>query len=154
MEKDEDASFNETSSDEYKNETDIKNTNSKIEKTNNIVILNRDVTRGGVKVDTGRDSKSGYIISRLSLANAQITDIGNYTCRLSSWPSERPNMKGLHDTISVHVLQGENTEAIQQESNSASKIHIVVISSAMLLHQIVYHIFWAFVYMTIFTARH
>ena len=63
-------------------------------------------------------------------------------------------MKGLHDTISVHVLQGENTEAIQQESNSASKIHIVVISSAMLLHQIVYHIFWAFVYMTIFTARH
>ena len=137
MEEDEDASYNETSSDEYKNETDIENTShSKIEKTNNIVILNRDVTRGGVKVDTGRDSKSGYIISRLSLANAQITDIGNYTCRLSSWPSERPNMRGLHDTISVHVLQGENTEAIQQESNSASKSHIVVTFSAMLLHQI------------------
>ena len=136
MEEDEDASYNETSSDEYKNKTDIENTNSKIDKSNNIVILNRDVTRGGVKVDTGRDSKSGYIISRLSLANAQITDIGNYTCRLSSWPSERPNMRGLHDTISVHVLQGENTEAIQQESNSASKSHIVVTFSAMLLHQI------------------
>ena len=155
MEEDEDASYNETSSDEYKNKTDIENTShSKIEKTNNIVILNRDVTRGGVKVDTGRDSKSGYIISRLSLANAQITDIGNYTCRLSSWPSERPNMRGLHDTISVHVLQGENTEAIQQESNSASKGHVVVIFSSMLLHQIFHHICWALVYIKIFTARH
>ena len=131
-EDDEDASFNETSSDEYKNKTDIENTShSKIEKTNNIVILNRDVTRGGVKVDTGRDSKSGYLISRLSLANAQITDIGNYTCRLSSWPSERPNMRGLHDTISVHVLQGENTEAIQQESNSATRSHFVITFDAM-----------------------
>ena len=154
MEEDEDASYNETSSDEYKNETDIENTShSKIDKTNNIVILNRDVTRGGVKVDTGRDSKSGYIISRLSLANAQITDIGNYTCRLSSWPSERPNMRGLHDTISVHVLQGENTEAIQQESNSASKCHIGVTFSAMPLHQIFYHICWALVYIEIFTAN-
>ena len=152
MEEDEDASFNETSSDEYKNKTEIENTSrSKVEKTNNIVILNRDVTRGGVKVDTGRDSKSGYIISRLSLANAQITDIGNYTCRLSSWPSERPNMRGLHDTISVHVLQGENTEAIQQESNSASRSHIVITFNTMPFHPIFNHTCWILVYMILFT---
>ena len=152
MEEDEDISFNETSSDEYKNETDIENTShSKIEITNNIVILNRDVTRGGVKVDTGRDSKSGYIISRLSLANAQITDIGNYTCRLSSWPSERPNMRGLHDTISVHVLQGENTEAIQQESNSATRSHFVISFDAMTFYLIVHQTCWILVYMILFT---
>ena len=152
MEEEEDASYNETSSDEYKNKTDIvKTSQSKVEKTNNIVILNRDVTRGGVKVDTGRDSKSGYIISRLSLANAQITDIGNYTCRLSSWPSERPNMRGLHDTISVHVLQGENTEAIQQESNFASRSHIVIIFNTMPFHPIFNHTCWILVYMILFT---
>ena len=152
MEEEEDATFNETSSDEYKNKTDIENTSrSKIEKTNNIVILNRDVTRGGVKVDTGRDSKSGYLISRLSLANAQITDIGNYTCRLSSWPSERPNLRGLHDTISVHVLQGENTEAIQQESNSATRSHFVINFDAMTFYLIFHHTCWILVYKTAFT---
>ena len=83
------------------------------------MILNQDVTRGGVKVDTGRDPKTGYIISRLRLANVQLSDIGNYTCRLSSWPRAKPNTKGLFDTISVHVLQGENTKAIHQEANGA-----------------------------------
>ena len=86
------------------------------------VILNQDVTRGGVKVETGRDLNSGYIISRLSLANAQVTDIGNYTCRLTSWPKSNPNMRSLHDTISLHVLQGENTEAIQ-EASGGSFVH-------------------------------
>ena len=152
VEEDEDASYNETSSDDYKNKTDIENTSqSKIDKSNNIVILNRDVTRGGVKVDTGRDSKSGYIISRLSLANAQITDIGNYTCRLSSWPSERPNMRGLHDTISVHVLQGENTEAIQQESNSATRTHIVLTFDELAFYSVFHQTCWILVYMTPFT---
>ena len=37
----------------------------------------------------------------------------------------KPNTKGLFDTISVHVLQGENTEAIQQEANGASSINTV-----------------------------
>ena len=97
-------------------------TNDSGKNDNSIVILNQDVTRGGVKVDTGRDSKTGYVISRLSLINAQVTDIGNYTCRLSSWPQTKPNTKGLYDTISVHVLQGENTEAIQQEANGVSQI--------------------------------
>ena len=103
-------------------ENDFDDTSDSANNNHNIVILNQDVTRGGVKVETGRDSETGFIISRLSLINAQLTDIGNYTCRLSSWPEARPNTKGLYDTISVHVLQGENTEAIQQEANGASSI--------------------------------
>ena len=41
-----------------------------------------------------------------------VSDIGNYTCRLSSLPPDGDS-RGLYDTISVHVLKGENTEAIQ-----------------------------------------
>ena len=120
--------YNKTIIAEHENETntdmlnEINDISDSEKNNNNIVILNQDVTRGGVKVDTGRDSKTGYLISRLSLINAQVTDIGNYTCRLSSWPQARPNTKGLYDTISVHVLQGENTEAIQQEANGVSQI--------------------------------
>ena len=79
---------------------------------NGLVILNKDVTRGGVRVVTGKDKLSGHLVSELSLSKARMSDIGNYTCRLSSVP---PNgdQRGLYDTISVHVLQGENTEAIQ-----------------------------------------
>ena len=116
-----DLSINETDSDNFQNGTFEGVLNTQNDKSSrNIVILNQDVTRGGVKVDTGRDSKTGYIISRLSLVNAKITDIGNYTCRLSSLPNTKQNAKGLHDTISVHVLQGENTKAIQG-ANEASK---------------------------------
>ena len=107
------------------NETlDEKDTNLNGVSNRNIVILNQDVTRGGVKVDTGRDSKTGFIISRLSLVNAKITDIGNYTCRLSSLPHTKQNAKGLHDTISVHVLQGENTKAIQRANSSPTQSFI------------------------------
>jgi hypothetical protein len=109
------------------------------------VILNQDVTRGGVKVDTGRDSKTGFLISRLSLVNAQLTDIGNYTCRLSSWPQAKPNTKGLYDTISVHVLQGENTEAIQ-EANSASTMYtpISILIFSVQIIEWIFVIKWVF----------
>ena len=75
-------------------------------------ILNRDVTRGGVKVDTGRDEDSGFVISRLTLDKARVGDTGNFTCRLLNLPEEKSRRKGLSDTISVHVLKGENSEAI------------------------------------------
>ena len=132
-----DLSLNETDSDNFQNGTfeGVLNTQNH-ESSRNIVILNQDVTRGGVKVDTGRDSKTGYIISRLSLVNAKITDIGNYTCRLSSLPNTKQNAKGLHDTISVHVLQGENTKAIQG-ANEASK-PCLIMDSYILLAQLTF----------------
>ena len=62
-------------------------------------------------MDTGRDAESATVVSRLSLARARAEDTGNYTCRLAKMP--RKESKGLTDTIAVHVLRGENTEAIQ-----------------------------------------
>ena len=62
-------------------------------------------------MDTGRDAESATVVSRLSLARAMAEDTGNYTCRLAKMP--RKGSKGLTDTITVHVLRGENTEAIQ-----------------------------------------
>ena len=80
-------------------------------------VLNQDVTRGGVKVDTGRDERTGNLISRLSLARAHQTDTGKYTCML--WKDGKPDgPRGLDDSISVHVLRGENTEAIQSAGSS------------------------------------
>ena len=94
-----------------------------------LVILNRDVTRGGVRVITGRDKKGDQVVSQLSLSKAMTSDVGNYTCRLSSIP---PNgdQRGLYDTISVHVLQGENSEAIQSNSGPRllSRNSVVVVS--------------------------
>lgn len=52
------------------------------------------------------------MVSRLSLARARAEDTGNYSCRLAKMP-RRASRKGLTDTITVHVLRGENTEAIQ-----------------------------------------
>ena len=52
------------------------------------------------------------MVSRLSLARARAEDTGNYTCRLARMP-RKASRKGLTDTITVHVLRGENTEAIQ-----------------------------------------
>jgi hypothetical protein len=91
-------------------------------------VLNADVTRGGVKVDTGRDPKTGWLLSRLKLSKAMESDTGNYTCKLVNHPLlldiNRYNqldsmMSDLSDTISVHVIRGENTEAIY---GSAAKI--------------------------------
>ena len=58
------------------------------------------------------------MVSRLSLARARAEDTGNYTCRLARMPRKRKgkaasSRQGLTDTITVHVLRGENTEAIQ-----------------------------------------
>ena len=129
---------NETESDQplsYQNDT-FEGIENNAENGKNIVILNQDVTRGGVKVDTGRDSATGYIISRLSLVNAKNTDIGNYTCRLSNLPYTKQNARGLHDTIAVHVLQGENTKAIQR-ANDATRSSLLM-DTHILLAQIIF----------------
>lgn len=84
--------------------------------------LHRDVERGGVKVDTGMDEKSGYLISRISLASARVSDTGNYTCRLGSVPSEiRQKYHRLQDTIVVHVLEGDITKAIHHSAGTRLK---------------------------------
>lgn len=86
--------------------------------TDQIHILNRDTTRGGVKIDTGRDEETGFLVSVLYLDNAQPSDTGNYTCRLRHLPENVRHRYGLSDTISVHVLKAENTEAIYSQSTS------------------------------------
>ena len=80
--------------------------------------LHRDVERGGVKVDTGMEEKSGYLISRISLANARVSDTGNYTCRLGGVPEQILKIyPRLQDTILVHVLEGDITKAIHHSSS-------------------------------------
>ena len=66
-------------------------------------------------MDTGREAESGTVVSRLSLARAREEDTGNYSCRLAKMPTRRAaaSKNGLTDTVTVHVLRGENTEAIQ-----------------------------------------
>ncbi len=91
-------------------------------KPNQTRVLHRDVERGGVKVDTGTDSKTGFLVSLISLASASVGDTGNYTCRLGGVPPEMlENYPGIEDTIVVHVLQGDNTEAIHSGAESDSK---------------------------------
>ena len=85
--------------------------------TSSVVVLNRDVTRGGVMIFTGRDKPTGQMVSQLRLNKARVSDVGNYTCRLSSLPPDG-DQRGLFDTISVHVLQGENTEEIKISGQS------------------------------------
>lgn len=78
--------------------------------------------RGGVKVDTGIDDKSGYLISKISLASAKTSDTGNYTCRLGGVPvGVLQSYPRLQDTIAVHVLEGDITKAIHH-SHSAVKL--------------------------------
>ena len=82
-------------------------------------LLHRDVKRGGVKVETGMDDRSGNLISRISLASARKEDAGNYTCRLGGVPPDiQRSYPRLEDTIVLHVLNGEITKAIH--SNEAS----------------------------------
>ena len=84
----------------------------------NIRVLHRDVERGGVRVDTGMDTKSGFLFSRISLASAKVSDAGNYTCRLGGVPQRvLQSYPHLEDTIVVHVLQGEITKAIHGKAN-------------------------------------
>lgn len=82
-------------------------------------LLHRDVNRGGVKVETGMDDRSGNLISRISLASARKEDAGNYTCRLGGVPPDiQRSYPRLEDTIVLHVLNGEITKAIH--SNEAA----------------------------------
>jgi hypothetical protein len=92
-----------------------------------VYVLNQDVTRGGVKVDTGRESESDIVVSRLSLARAKAEDTGNYTCRLVVMPREKKRRAGLSDTISLHVLRGENTEAIQSSATTPASVTATVV---------------------------
>ena len=85
-------------------------------------ILNRDVSRGGVRIVTGREEDTGLLISRLSLVKARASDTGNYTCRLMSVPENPLRRQGLADTIAVHVLKGENTEAIYSRARRKEEI--------------------------------
>lgn len=82
-------------------------------------VLNRDVTRGGVRVETSRDLETGLVVSKLSVAKAVMEDTGSYTCQLSGLP-EGKNHSGLMDTVSVHVLRGENTKAIHSNRATGS----------------------------------
>ncbi len=94
------------------------------------LLLHRDVERGGVKVDTGVDEKTGLLISRISLASARASDTGNYTCRLGGVPEAvLKNYPRLQDTIVVHVLDGDITKAIHHSSQGQK----VVAFSQMLL---------------------
>ena len=91
---------------------------AKITTTEVVHQLHRDVTRGGVKVETGMDERTGYLISRISLASARKSDAGNYTCRLGGVPPDiLRSYPRLQDTIVLHVLEGEMTKAIH--SNGA-----------------------------------
>lgn len=90
-------------------------------------VLHRDVERGGVRVETGRESE--HVVSRLSLAAARVSDTGNYTCRLAGVPPDiAKKFRGLSDTIAVHVLQGENTEAIHSHANSNHSSQVIIIT--------------------------
>ena len=94
--------------------------------------LHRDVTRGGVKVETGIDERSGYLISRISLASARKSDAGNYTCRLGGVPPDiSRSYPRLQDTIVLHVLEGEMTKAIH--SNGAVKKQLTNVNKMSLL---------------------
>ena len=96
-------------------------------------VLHRDVERGGVRVDTGMESKSGFLFSRISLASAKVSDAGNYTCRLGGVP--QPVLQSyphLEDTIVVHVLQGEITKAIHGKATRLKILQIPTILTSLL----------------------
>ncbi len=66
--------------------------------------FSQDVTRGGVKVDTGRDEATGDIVSRLSLARAVPGDTGNYSCHLLDRPrGAHGDIRGLSDQVVFFV---------------------------------------------------
>ncbi|XP_055695754.1 fibroblast growth factor receptor 3-like isoform X2 [Lutzomyia longipalpis] len=70
-------------------------------------MLNYDTSRGGISVKT--DLKIGGAVSRLYIANANRYDSGNYTCALADVAM---------NTVTVHVLNGENPAAMQHGSSA------------------------------------
>ena len=112
---------------------------------NKIRYLHRDVERGGVKVDTGIDEKTGFLISRISLASARVADTGNYTCRLGGLPVQiRKTYPRLEDTIVVHVLEGDITKAIHHSFGTRLKP----------FYDYVLYIFWIFLPKLLGTVPH
>lgn len=103
---------------------------------NAVHILNEDIRRGGVKIDTGRDKVTGQLHSKLLLHKATDADSGNYTCKLMSYPEDVSDRRGLSDTRTVHVLKAQNTEAIQSSGQSGlrSSLLFVFIISAKIYH--------------------
>ncbi|XP_071516600.1 uncharacterized protein [Panulirus ornatus] len=68
-------------------------------------ILAFNTSRGGISVKG--DAASGFIASRLYVANAAATDSGLYSCWYSNYTS---------DTVTVHVIAGENSAAMQHDA--------------------------------------
>ncbi|XP_042226399.1 vitellogenin-2-like [Homarus americanus] len=66
--------------------------------------LTYNTSRGGISVKG--DANAGYIRSRLYVANAAPSDSGLYSCWYSNYTS---------DTVTVHVIAGENSQAMQHD---------------------------------------
>ncbi|XP_064089318.1 uncharacterized protein LOC135203515 [Macrobrachium nipponense] len=62
-------------------------------------------SRGGISVKGSKDSD--YIRSRLYVANASPADSGVYSCWYSNYTS---------DNVTVHVIAGENSQAMQHDA--------------------------------------
>ncbi|XP_045116414.1 uncharacterized protein LOC123507553 [Portunus trituberculatus] len=68
-------------------------------------ILTFNTSRGGISVKG--DEASGFISSRLYVANASPADSGRYSCWYRNYTS---------DTVTVHVIAGENSQAMQHDA--------------------------------------
>ncbi|XP_042871048.1 basement membrane-specific heparan sulfate proteoglycan core protein-like [Penaeus japonicus] len=68
-------------------------------------LLSFNTSRGGISVKG--DATSGYIRSRLYVADASPSDSGLYSCWYGNYTS---------DTVTVHVIAGENSAAMQHDS--------------------------------------
>ncbi|XP_042861101.1 uncharacterized protein LOC122246536 [Penaeus japonicus] len=68
-------------------------------------VLSFNTSRGGISVKG--DAASGYIRSRLYVADASPSDSGLYSCWYGNYTS---------DTVSVHVIAGENSAAMQHDA--------------------------------------
>ncbi|XP_066984529.1 uncharacterized protein [Macrobrachium rosenbergii] len=67
--------------------------------------LTFNTSRGGISVKGSKDSD--YIRSRLYVANASPADSGVYSCWYSNYTS---------DNVTVHVIAGENSQAMQHDA--------------------------------------
>ncbi|XP_042207046.1 obscurin-like [Homarus americanus] len=67
--------------------------------------LSFNTSRGGISVKG--DAASGFIASRLYVANAAPTDSGRYSCWYANYTS---------DTVTVHVIAGENSAFMQHDA--------------------------------------
>ncbi|XP_047484978.1 myopalladin-like [Penaeus chinensis] len=68
-------------------------------------LLSFNTSRGGISLKS--DEAAGYLSSRLYVANATPGDSGRYTCWYGNYTS---------DTVTVHVIPGENSQAMQHDT--------------------------------------